>query len=135
MTLKNYTISLNGIEGAKAVDEDGNELTGAVTPGTKFYVRIPAEKVTKNVQKVVVSVDGKFTTLEGKYYNAAGNYQRVVSVKTGEKTISKGTDVEFVGTDDTGMTTVQTIYFIGLIVLLCGVGIVYANAKPVQVKQ
>lgn len=133
--LKNYTISLNGIEGAKAVDEDGNELTGAVTPGTKFYVRIPAEKVTKNVQKVVVSVDGKFTTLEGKYYNAAGDYQRVVSVKTGEKTISKGTDVEFVGTDDTGMTTVQTIYFIGLIVLLCGVGIVYANAKPVQVKQ
>lgn len=133
--LKNYTISLNGIEGAKAVDEDGNELTGTVTPGTKFYVRIPAEKVTKNVQKVVVSVDGKFDTLEGKYYNAAGDYQRVVSVKTGEKTISKGTEVEFVGTDDTGMNTVQTIYFIGLIVLLCGVGIVYANAKPVQVKQ
>ena len=133
--LKNYTISLNGIDGAKAVDEDGNELTGTVTPGTKFYVRIPAEKVTKEVQKVVVSVAGKFTTLEGKYYNAAGNYQRVVSVKTGEKTISKGTEVEFVGTDDTGMNTVQTIYFIGLIVLLCGVGIVYANAKPVQVKQ
>lgn len=133
--LKNYTISLNGIEGAKAVDEDGNELTGTVTPGTKFYVRIPAEKVTKNVQKVVVSVDGKFDTLEGKYYNAAGDYQRVVSVKTGEKTISKGTEVEFIGTDDTGMNTVQTIYFIGLIVLLCGVGIVYANAKPVQVKQ
>lgn len=133
--LKNYTISLNGIEGAKAVDEDGNELTGTVTPGTKFYVRIPAEKVTKNVQKVVVSVDGKFDTLEGKYYNAAGDFQRVVSVKTGEKTISKGTEVEFVGTDDTGMNTVQTIYFIGLIVLLCGVGIVYANAKPVQVKQ
>ncbi len=133
--LKNYAISLNGIEGAKAVDEDGNELTGTVTPGTKFYVRIPAEKVTKNVQKVVVSVDGKFDTLEGKYYNAAGDFQRVVSVKTGEKTISKGTEVEFVGTDDTGMNTVQTIYFIGLIVLLCGVGIVYANAKPVQVKQ
>ena len=134
-SLKNYTITLNGIDGAKAVDEDGNELTGTVTPGTKFYVRIPAEKVTKEIQKVVVSVDGKFTTLEGKYYNAAGNYQKVVSVKAGEKTISKGTEVEFVGTDDTGMNTVQTIYFIGLIVLLCGVGIVYANAKPVQVKQ
>ena len=134
-SLKNYTITLNGIDGAKAVDEDGNELTGTVTPGTKFYVRIPAEKVTKEVQKVVVSVAGNFTTLEGKYYNAAGNYQKVVSVKAGEKTISKGTEVEFVGTDDTGMNTVQTIYFIGLIVLLCGVGIVYANAKPVQVKQ
>ena len=94
-----------------------------------------AEKVTKNVQKVVVSVAGNFTTLEGKYYNAAGDFQKVVSVKTGEKSISRGTEVEFIGTDDTGMNTVQTIYFIGLIVLLCGVGIVYANAKPVQVKQ
>ena len=35
---------------------------------------------------------------------------------------------------DTGMTTAQTIYFIGLIVLLCGVGIIYANAKPVEEK-
>ena len=36
--------------------------------------------------------------------------------------------------DDTGMSKAQTIYFIGLIVLLCGVGIVYANAKPVESK-
>ena len=134
-SLKNYTVSLNGIEGAKAVDEEGTELGPTVTPGTKFYVRIPADKVTKEEQKVVITVDGVFGTLEGKYYNAAGAYQKVVSVKAGEKVISKGTEVEFVGTDDTGMTTVQTIYFIGLIVLLCGIGIVYANAKPVQVKQ
>ena len=33
------------------------------------------------------------------------------------------------------MNTAQTIYFIGLIVLLCGVGIVYANVKPVEAKQ
>ena len=32
------------------------------------------------------------------------------------------------------MSTAQTIYFIGLIVLLCGVGIVYANAKPAESK-
>ena len=30
------------------------------------------------------------------------------------------------------MSAAQTIYFIGLIVLLCGVGIVYANAKPIE---
>lgn len=133
--LKSYTVTLDGIEGAKAVDEDGAELPAVVNPGTKFYVRIPAEKVTKEVQKVTVSVNGTFATLEGKYYATIGDYQKVVSVKAGEKTISKGTEVEFIGTDDTGMSTVQTIYFIGLIVLLCGVGIVYANAKPVQVKQ
>ena len=31
---------------------------------------------------------------------------------------------------DTGMGVAQTIYFMGLILLLSGVGIVYANAKP-----
>ena len=31
---------------------------------------------------------------------------------------------------DTGMGIAQTIYFMGLILLLSGVGIVYANAKP-----
>ena len=134
-SLKRYTVSLTGIDGAKVVDENFEELGSPIARGTKFYVRIPADKVTKEVQKVVITVDGVFGTLEGKYYNAAGAYQKVVSVKAGEKTISKGTEVEFVGTDDTGMTTVQTIYFIGLIVLLCGIGIVYANAKPVQVKQ
>lgn len=134
-SLKRYTVSLTGIDGAKVVDENFEELGSPIARGTKFYVRIPADKVTKEVQKVVITVDGVFGTLEGKYYNAAGAYQKVVSVKTGEKVISKGTEVEFVGTDDTGMTTVQTIYFIGLIVLLCGIGIVYANAKPVQVKQ
>ena len=134
-SLKRYTVSLTGIDGAKVVDENFEELGSPIARGTKFYVRIPADKVTKEVQKVVITVDGVFGTLEGKYYNAAGDYQKVVSVKASEKTISKGTEVEFVGTDDTGMTTVQTIYFIGLIVLLCGIGIVYANAKPVQVKQ
>lgn len=136
-SLKNYAISVSGIDGAKAIDEDGNELTTNIPAGTKFYVTIPAEKVTKEIQKVVVTVNGTFTTLEGKYYTAAatGDFQKVVSVKAGEKVISKGTEVEFIGTDDTGMNTFQTIYFIGLIVLLCGVGIVYANAKPVQVKQ
>ncbi len=134
-SLKRYTVSLTGIDGAKVVDENFEELGSPIARGTKFYVRIPADKVTKEVQRVVITVDGVFGTLEGKYYNAAGAYQKVVSVKAGEKTISKGTEVEFVGTDDTGMTTVQTIYFIGLIVLLCGIGIVYANAKPVQVKQ
>jgi len=140
-SLKNYAISLSGIDGAKAIDEDGNELTTNIPAGTKFYVTIPAEKVTKEIQKVVVTVNGTFTTLEGKYYattvtdDEGKPLQRVVSVKAGEKKISKGTEVEFIGTDDTGMNTFQTIYFIGLIVLLCGVGIVYANAKPVQVKQ
>ena len=35
---------------------------------------------------------------------------------------------------DTGVTAAQTIYFIGLIILLSGVGIIYANVKPAENK-
>ena len=145
--LKHFNITLDGIEGAKAVRATGDEETRGtelvlgdeytLTPeNSVFYVRIPAEKVTKEVQTVSIGVTGTFEVLEGKYYTAASpNKQKVVTVKGSPKTLSAGDQVEFYGGEDTGMNKVQTIYFIGLIVLLCGVGIVYANAKPVQVKQ
>ena len=145
--LKHFNISLDGIEGAKAVRATGDEETRGtelvlgdeytLTPeNSVFYVRIPAEKVTKEVQTVSIGINGTFEILEGKYYTAAtANKQKVVTVKGKPKEVSAGDQVEFYGGEDTGMNKVQTIYFIGLIVLLCGVGIVYANAKPVQVKQ
>ena len=43
--------------------------------------------------------------------------------------------LEAVVVDDYGISTAQTIYFIGLIVLLCGIGIIYANSKPVENQQ
>ena len=59
----------------------------------------------------------------------------VVTVTGDTMDVSGGLSIEIVGAPDTGMNTAQTIYFIGLIVLLCGVGIVYANAKPVDARQ
>lgn len=134
-TISGYTIALSGVDGAIAVDEDGNEITGVVAPGKKFYVRIPAEKATEEVQKVQVNVTANFDAAEVVYYKRSDDdtAQRLASLKPG--TESGGVEVEFVTTGDTGMNTAQTIYFIGLIVLLCGVGIVYANVKPVEAKQ
>ena len=60
--------------------------------------------------------------------------QKVVTVTGSVIDVPSSTSVQVVGAPDTGMSTAQTIFFIGLIVLLCGVGIVYANAKPVQDK-
>ena len=129
-----YDAALAGIDGAFAVDENGNELTLTnVAPSKKFYVRIPAEKVTKTVQTVTINATGHFSAAAVQYYVNDDSHQRLASVKPGS--FNGGGEVEFVGTDDTGMNTAQTIYFIGLIVLLCGVGIVYANARPVESKQ
>ena len=135
--LTGYDISVSGIEGTKVVGEDGQEITNLtnVSKDTKFYIRIPADKVTDKVQKLAVDVKGHFNSFGGAYYqDAAGAKQKVVSVTGKIVDVSQGDSIDVVGAPDTGMTTAQTIYFIGLIVLLCGVGIVYANAKPAESK-
>ena len=70
----------------------------------------------------------------GVYYTHEGT-QKLILLDEEEKPDQKGIDFDIVGVPDTGMNAAQTIYFIGLIVLLCGVGIVYANTKPVESKQ
>lgn len=138
-----YSISLNGIEGAYVVDANGNNIdTSNVSKSVnKFYVRIPKNKVKEEVQRLTISVTGNFNTLTGNYYGTTGTddsgnaWQRVISVTGNTTSISNGTTLEVAAAPDTGMNKVQTIYFIGLIVLLCGVGIIYANAKPVEIKQ
>ena len=130
-----YDISLTGIDGAIAVDENGRELASLtnVAPGTKFYVRVPVNKVTENVQTENVEIKGHFSAASGYYYASSESPQKMVTLAPGD--VLGGTSFELVYIPNTGMNTAQTIYFIGLIVLLCGIGIVYANAKPVESKQ
>ena len=121
------------IEGLVTVGEDGKEVdTKNMEVGKKFYIRIPADKVTKETQTIKLNAKGKFNGQTGFYYATSDeNLQRMASTEPGY--VSGGAELAVVG--NTGMNTAQTIYFIGLIVLLCGVGIVYANAKPVESKQ
>ena len=121
------------------VDENGEgfqivEKNVYIPINKKFYVRIPTDKVSEEVKKINIEVKS-YTDLGPLVFYKTGNdmYQRLASVS--ESIIKETIGVEFVGSPDTGMNAVQTIYFIGLIVLLCGVGIVYANAKPVESKQ
>ena len=117
-----------------ATDAEKTMNFGTLAAGKKFYVRVPVDKVNEEVQKIKVSVSGKFENAGLYFYKTADDkLQRMASVVPGY--VDGGVEVEFVGSPDTGMNAAQTIYFIGLIVLLCGVGIVYANAKPVEAKQ
>ena len=133
---KSYDITISGVEGAKAVTENGEDLALTnVAPGTKFYVRVPKNKVTA-AATVNVGVNGTFEMLEGNYYTAnSGDYQKVVTVTGSTKQVSSGVQFDVAPSEDTGVNKAQTIYFIGLVVLLCGIGIVYANAKPSEIKQ
>lgn len=135
-----YDINVNGIEGAKVVDVEGNDMqTTSVQKDKKFRVLVPKSSVTTTAQSLTISVKGHFNGLDGDYFTGVSTsgsaLQKVITV-TGKKIeIEKGTSIEVVGAPDTAKNAIQILYFIGLIILLSGVGIIYANAKPVQVKQ
>lgn len=130
---ESYDVTVSGIDGAIIVNENGEEISATgISAGTKFYVRVPSDKVSKEPQTVKINVRAKFNGMRGFYYATSdSNLQRMAS--TEDDYVDGGAEFTVVG--DTGMNATQTIYFIGLIVLLCGVGIVYANAKPIQAKQ
>ena len=146
--MSSYDVSFGGVDGAFAVDLDGNKIgPNNIPAGTKFRVWVPVDNVKESLSKLRISVTGHFNTLKGFYYvgkddngnrlvDSEGAFlQKVGSVEEGVKDITVGEEYELLGSPNTGMNTAQTIYFIGLIILLCGVGIIYANAKPVESKQ
>ena len=132
--LVSFDVEFKGVEGASAVDAaTGTEIESLsnIPKGTDFYVRVPVDKVTQTLQELQIEVSGHFNTFFTNDYGDGVN-QKVISVDDATRIFVKGTDYDLVGAPDTGMSAAQTIYFIGLIVLLCGVGIVYANAKPIE---
>ena len=132
-----YKVRVSGIDGAFVVDkdyntvEDGTSLAGDAS----FYVRIPVQSVSETARTIQIDVDAVVNDyLVGAEYYATNNtdLQHVVAIIGDQGVFPAQKEIPVVGSPDTGMNKAQTIYFIGLIVLLCGVGIIYANAKPVE---
>ena len=146
-----YLLELrNCPKGTLVFDENGNQMnlstrpvstTGSnetllfisnVSPETKFYIKVPVSEITEQNKTIMVLISGSFTTYEGDYYIATGA-QTITSVKTVNTNVNKRIDVTFNYTPDvppTGLDVSQTVYFIGLLILLAGVGIIYANVLP-----
>ena len=99
-----------------------------------FRVYVPKDAVSTEKKNVTLAFKYKFDVISGYYYKASG-HQTVTMLGTLPKEVSKGLDFSIVKVPDTATDISGTIYVVGLIVLLCGVGIVYANARPVQSKQ
>lgn len=121
-------------EGTFAVDVNGNKIEDMSNLGVndKVYFRIPVANVTEENKLIKFDVTGSFNSYEGFYYKVDGG-QTISSVDVQTNNISKGDEISLDYTPsvpDTGMSTAQTVYFIGLIILLSGIGIIYANVKP-----
>ena len=109
-----------------------NDIVRMDSMSGAFRLKIPVDKVTDVNKNFDITVSASFTGNELAYYVADG-YQTMIDY---EQISARATDIINVDINytpevpDTGMTTAQTIYFIGLIILLSGVGIIYANSKP-----
>ena len=118
-------------DGTILVDQNGQVIENA-TGVTSFYVRVPVDSVTEDNKVIRLSATGTFRGYSGYYYRGT-DAQTVSSVFTTDVPNTTGLEIPINYTPevpDTGMNLAQSIYFIGLVVLLCGVGIIYANAKP-----
>ena len=79
---------------------------------------------------MTLGATGIFKKYGGYYYASADKTaQRVTTIGIDSEIKSSGTDLALTITEDTALDVSQSIYFIGLIVLLSGLGILYANVK------
>lgn len=125
-------------DGTFVVNANGEKIEDLTNmkASDKFYFRVPVDKVTEEKKSIKFTVTGSFKTYEG-YYYVAENAQTITGIGTVNNNLNKGAEIQLNYTPDvpdTGMSAAQTVYFVGLIILLSGVGIIYANVKPEESK-
>lgn len=130
--LQSFNVEITSApEGTILVDANGQQIENT-TGLEQFYVRIPVDNVTEENKVVRLSATGTFRGYDGYYYRAKGA-QTVSTVFTTDVPNTTGLELPIAyepAVPDTSMSVAQSVYFIGLVVLLCGIGIIYANTKP-----
>lgn len=137
--LATYSISLeNAPEGTKIYTEDGTDITdnsSDIAANKKIYITIDNSKIDKTKE-----YNFKINATGNIIYDAAYQYvdnsnqcngvacQPSVLVGPTTKNIAGALDFKIV--PDTASSLSKTIYYIGFIILLSGVGIIYANIRP-----
>ena len=93
-----------------------------------FRVYVPKDSVSTEKKNVTVEFVYKFDVVSGYYYKAIG-HQTVTILGTIPEEARKGLDFTIVKVPDTATDISGTIYVVGLIVLLSGLGILYINVR------
>ena len=128
--------TLNGIDNAKLYGcpasgdcSEIKDLTNiSLTSYDHFRLYVPKDAVSTEKKNVTVVFNYNFDVISGYYYKANG-HQTVTMLGTLPKEVSKGLDFSIVKVPDTATDISGTIYVVGLIVLLSGLGILYINVR------
>lgn len=130
--LSKFSVSLeNAPEGTKVYTEDGKEVTDttSITGGTKLYITIDKSKIDKSKEyNFKLNATGTITYDSAYMYTNDSGKQPSILVGPETKDIQGSLDFQIV--PDTASSLSKSIYYIGFIILLCGVGMIYANVRP-----
>lgn len=129
-----YQVTLtNAPEGTIVIDEDGKEIKDLsnFSVGTKFAVRVPVANLKESNKELQISVLGSFDTYIAHRYVYTGS-QTVTAVKRINNNLSAPLNIQMNYTPtvpNTALDNTNTLFFIGIILLLSGLGVFYTSAK------
>lgn len=129
-----YQVTLaNAPEGTIVIDEEGNEIKDLsnFSVGTKFAVRVPVANLKESNKELQISVLGSFDTYIAHRYVYTGS-QTVTAVKRINNNLSAPLNIQMNYTPtvpNTALDNTNTLFFIGIILLLSGLGVFYTSAK------
>lgn len=123
-------------EGTKIYDENGTVLDSNKFNGP-FYLEFPIENVDNySFDFDVTSTLSGYTYGEGyKYVTTDGNYQPLILVTRTSKNLTGAINFKGSYIEDTASMISRSIYFIGFLILVAGVGMIYVNVKPNESKK
>ncbi len=133
--ITNYNLNIsNAPSGTKVYYADGNEVPisdSSLIPmkDSKFYLTIPMENVENYSYDFDISISSDLTYYEAyKYVN--GVNQPLMLVTSAKKPFEGSFNISGSHVEDTASNISNFIYFVGFLILLVGVGVIYTNVKP-----
>lgn len=129
-----YKININKAPaGTFVIDTEGKKIDNIdnLPAGTSFALRVPIDNVNNNNINMEISVLGSFESYVAHKYIALDS-QTVTAVKKINNNISVPLNVQLRYTPrvpDTALSDSKPLFFIGVILLLSGLGIFYTSAK------
>ena len=130
--IKSYKLDISKApKGTKVYAEGGNEITDLSNIIVeKFYLVFPIDNVENYTYDfdLGLSTDTYLTYRGYKYINTEG-YQPLVLVAPTNKTVNANLKLSGSHVNDTASSIANSIYFVGFLILITGIGIIYANVK------
>lgn len=129
-----YSVNLSSAPaGTKIYSQDGQEITDLnnVT-ATRFYLVMPIDNVDNYTYDFNITAKATgYTYYKGYKYTSEGN-QPLVLVTKESKDLDASINIKGSNLEDTGLSVANSIYLIGFLILIAGIGVIYFNAKQKQ---